>query len=264
MSDYSEVQDIKGLIGGTVLLRLPAFNKEKLQKDAATRWNITKVQDLDESSIAFIEDDVAVIVSLMPNRVPDEITSQSIEHRSMWPEAEAATAAHQAHLCVWVKVEENTDYVKQALFFNKVTEACCHQDDALGVFTPFLVRSAEDFIMHSKVIDDGLLPIFNWAFFGPTKTEKGILCFSSGLGVFGIPEIEVVEPDLDDPYLFNNIGYMAFMFLTKGIEPKEDTVINYEIEGYTISIVNSEGIVLDGKTTKLHIKKTGAAEEAAE
>lgn len=239
----------------------------KLLKD---RWGIALSEDEDEDeghcgceddktnrdwTLVTTYNDMHVVVSLMPGRVPNEETEYFAQANYMWPEAVEAAKAHKAHLLV--AVMGMNDVLARATLHTQLLDTAAALDNVLAVYTDGIVQKPEIFREFAQAIQDSQLPLLNWVWFGHYQDENLCIFYTYGLRKFGKLEMELIIDDdnrTNQEYLINARYFL--MNIVHYVLSNDVTFLDGETLGVSethhLPIRVNEGIAVPFDSIKIH------------
>ena len=248
-----ENSDLRGTFAGFVLLSRPCWSKEQLLCDLSEKWDIPARQEEDPTDskdmLIFQLDNRMVTVSMMPAPIPDGEAETGAENNYLWPDAVKAAREHKAHIMVAV-IGEETDLLELGKLYTKVLAACCRQKYATGVYASGVVFEPRFYEDAADQMKTGVLPIFNWVWFGLYQSESGLCGYTNGLEQFARDEIEVLNTDAQPEELHNFMMGIASYVLEYDVELHDGETIGFSAQDKH-TITRSEGIALPGMTLKV-------------
>ncbi len=244
-------QKNKGDFLGFVLLSDTVWDKGQFLSDLKQKWNldIQEEKETGENHLvcSFQEDIVAV--SLIPTPIPDGEAEENAENNFLWEEAVNVTKTHKAHIMVTV-IGKSTDILERGKLFTKILSACCEQQNAIGVYTSGTVFEPHHFVQCADMMKEGLLPIFNWIWFGLYRGKQGICGYTYGMDIFGKEEMEVLEADTEPSKLILFLADLASYVLEEDVNLQDGETIGFSKEDKHL-ISFGEGVALEKNTLKI-------------
>lgn len=235
---------------GFVLLSQPAWDKQQLMSDLAQDWDITvEERTPDSDALMFACGSSKVIVSMLPAPIPNGEAEEHAKMNYMWKEALEVTQSHKAHLAVAV-LDKTADVRDYSTLLVKIMSSCCHQSNAVALYTGNTVMSPDHYQQAAQCIHSGQLPILNLVWFQLYRSQNGLCCCTNGMGLFGKDEMEVLDTDERPAKL------RAFLLDIAAYLLKSDAVLK---DGNTIGtspedkhrVTRSKGAALPGMTLKI-------------
>jgi uncharacterized protein DUF4261 len=109
-----------------------------------------------------------------------------------WPTAAADIERHQSHVIVHTS-SGTLDALDIHLLHSKLVASLAAVTNAVGVYIAeaLLVRSAKAYIDEARDGSRSAAPVMLWVGFNPVRADGGVSAYSTGLAVFGLPELEV-------------------------------------------------------------------------
>jgi hypothetical protein len=109
-----------------------------------------------------------------------------------WPTAAAELERHRSHVIVHTS-SGTLDALDIHLLHSKLVASLAALTNAIGVFVgeAMLVRSAKAYIDEAREGSRSAAPIMLWVGFNPVRDERALSAYTTGLEVFGLPELEV-------------------------------------------------------------------------
>ncbi len=243
--------DMTGNFIGSVLLKDDVLHRDEIIKSLSEDWGINFPDLGDDNSIIMdAPEDLKIIISLMPGKVPNGEAENFAQGNYMWPDAVEVVSSHETHIVVAILGDATP--VEKSILFTKAVTACVKQENALAVYADGAVYQPEFYIDFAKMINDDQVPIYNLVWFGIYNDGEKAGVYTYGMRKFGKDEIEIIHPsdsiDLGEvrDFLIDISGYVI----------GSDAVLQHgETIGFTaeqkIAITKSEGILLSGETLKL-------------
>lgn len=254
----NEEQRETGPFAAFVLLQEAKWDSEQLKADLLADWGIPCLPGEDEDEIVdegdnliFDIDGMMAVVSLVPAPVPDGEAEQNAATNYMWPEAEAVTKTHQAHLIVAL-IGDKQSLVEKGKIFTKLCAVCSKQTGALGVYTAGTVFQPEFYqeVAGWMQEDPEALPLLDWVYIGLYRSDNGGCAYTYGLETFGKDEIEVLDTQAEPNDLRNFVLDIVDYILREGATLRDGETIGFSAE-QKLSITRSPGEALDGMTIKI-------------
>lgn len=246
-----------GAFVASVLLESPAWDKGKFLRDLKDRWHIDAVEtdgggNEETQGILFadIEENLRLMVTLMPGPVPGGEAEHFAQANYLWPEAVETVKGHQAHLLIAVMGEN--DLRDRAMAFVKAVDASLAQEGVLAVYTDGAVFQPEFYHDFAAMMQDGELPLPDLVWFGLARDDERIGVYTFGLRKFGKEEMEVFveEGRADFGALRDFLMNMAAYVVEGDVVLHDGETIGYSAE-QKLAITRSKGIALDGYTIKI-------------
>jgi hypothetical protein len=109
-----------------------------------------------------------------------------------WPTAAAEIERHRSHVVVHT-TSETLDALDIHLLNSKLVASLAALTNAVGVFIgeAMLVRSARAYIYEAREGSRSAAPVMLWIGFNPVRDADALSAYTTGLTVFGLPELEV-------------------------------------------------------------------------
>lgn len=204
-----------------------------------------------ETTRVFSCGDCLAAVSLMPAPIPDGEAEYFAKANYMWPEAEAVTKTHKAHLLVAV-LPHGPSAVEAGTLFTKLTASCLKQENAIGVYTSGTVFQPEFYIEVADMMkeDEEALPILDWVYFGLYRTPKGNNAYTYGLTTFGRQEIEILESEKTLEELRDFLYQIASYIIGYDAVLQDGETIGFT-EEQRLPITLSKGAAVEGESLKI-------------
>lgn len=164
-------------LSASVALAQVSFDKEQLLKDLKERWGIVECKIIDEDVLLIADAQCELMLRLIKGPIPDNIATKAARECVFWPQALEVAASHKACLSL-VEQSNCQDILEKAIFLSKVTDACCCQKYAQGVFSPYVAIAPKAYQETTSKLKEGIIPIYNWISMGcvllsdPHKVEK--------------------------------------------------------------------------------------------
>lgn len=245
-------EEKEGRFGGLLLLDRPRWDIIRFKEDLYRRWGMV-VENAHVSDtgnvLLFTMDGCFIAVCLVPAPVPGREAEEAAAGNYLWPEAPEEVARHQAHLMVAV-MGKMLPLPERGKLFVKVMDACCGQPGAIGVCQQGTVFQPSYYQSAARMIQEGMLPVFNWIWFGLRLREEGLCACTYGMDVFGKDEIEVLDTAADPAVLRGFLSDIASCLLERDLVLSDGDVIDYEEKG-RLPVTRSPGVFLSGMTLKV-------------
>lgn len=247
-----------GVFVASVLLESPAWDKAKFLQDLNDCWHIGAAETDDNGVkeeapgilFADIEENMRLIVTLMPGPVPNGEAEHFAQANYLWPEAVETVKGHQAHLLVALMGEN--DLRDRAMAFVKAVDTCLEQEGVLAVYTDGAVFQPEFYHDFAAMMEEGELPLPDLVWFGLVRDGNQIGVYTFGLRKFGKEEMEVYveEGRADFGELRDFLMNMAAYVIEENVVLNDGETIGYSAE-QKLAITRSKGVALDGYTIKI-------------
>ena len=247
-----------GAFVASVLLEEPKWDKSRFLEDLSGAWGIDAAESDDEGGMeespnilyADLGGNTRLIVTLMPEPVPNGEAEHFAQANYLWPEAVDTVKDHQAHLLVAVLGEASLR--ERAMTFVKAVDACLAQEGVLAVYTDGAVFQPAFYHDFAAMMEAGELPLPNLVWFGLARDGETIGVYTFGLRKFGKEEMEVYveEGRADFGDLRDFLMNMAAYVLDSDVVLHDGETIGYSAE-QKLAITRSKGIALDGYTLKI-------------
>ena len=208
-----------GRFGGLLLLERPRWDIIQFKEDLHRRWGVVVENEHVSDSgnvLIFALDGCVVAICLMAGPVPGREAEEAAAGNYMWPQALEATEGHQAHLMVAV-MGQLLPLPERGKLFVKVMDACCQQQGAIGVCLKGAVIQPEYYQSAAQMIREGMLPVFNWIWFGLRLREEGLCAYTCGMDAFGKDEIEILDTNADPAALRGFLSDIASCVLERDL-----------------------------------------------
>ena len=136
-----------------------------------------------------------------------------------WPSASATVAAHVAHEICFANSPE-LDFIALRLLHSRVIAGIAAVGSATAVYvgSSRLVREGQAYIAHIEQASRENLPLLSWLGFNPAEEESGRSAYTSGLGEFGLLELEIRNSALQWPDLFEFLANVAHYELATNVQ----------------------------------------------
>lgn len=249
-----------GRFGGLLLLERPRWDIIQFKEDLHRRWGVVVENEHVSDSgnvLIFALDGCVVAICLMAGPVPGREAEEAAAGNYMWPQALEATEGHQAHLMVAV-MGQLLPLPERGKLFVKVMDACCQQQGAIGVCLKGAVIQPEYYQSAAQMIREGMLPVFNWIWFGLRLREEGLCAYTCGMDAFGKDEIEILDTNADPAALRGFLSDIASCVLERDLMLSDGDAIDYEEKG-RLAVTRSPGVLLAGTTLKVPYWETPPA-----
>lgn len=235
---------------GFVLLDSPDFERETFIKDFKEMWKIEiTAKEHEQYSLFFEYDSMLAVISLIPIPVPDHEASVCAKHNYMWKDAVVSADRHSAHLIVAV-VGEQEDINKKAELFVKMLATTCKMKNNLGIYTNSVVYEPAQYLQLSKIMEKGMLPIYNLIWFGMYRNGEKFSAYTVGMKAFDYDEMEVIDADCNPLQLQTFMTSIAAYVLENQEKLKDNDTIGFN--GYDVhKIHKSSGVALPDETLKI-------------
>lgn len=257
-------QEQEGRFGGLLLLDRPQWDVVRFKEDLYRRWGlVVENEHVSDTGnvLLFSVDSCFIAVCLVPAPVPGREAEEAAAGNYLWPQAPAETARHRAHLMVAV-MGKLLPLPERGKLFVKVMDTCCDQPGAIGVCQRGTVFQPAYYQSTARMIREGMLPLFNWIWFGLRLREEGLCAYTCGMEVFGRDEIEVLDTAADPAALRTFLSDIAGCVLERDLMLSDGDVIDYGEKG-RLPVTRSAGVFLSGMTLKVPYGEPGAGEDAA-
>lgn len=254
-----EEADHKGSFAGSVLLSKAEWDKEQLIRDLREEWGIVDDEPDEGGEDDENSDDAVVmriggmmlVVTIFRGHIPNNEAEINAENNYMWPEAVEAAKAHKAHIMVAVLGEEEK-LLERGKLFTKAMAVCCKQKYATGVYTSGVVFEPRFYEGLADMIKEDELPIFNWVWFGPYRSEGGLNGYTYGMDVFGKEEMEVLNTDAEPEDLRDFLASLASYVLACDVTLQDGETIGFSADDKH-TITRSPGVSLPEEQMTLKI-----------
>lgn len=177
---------------------------------------VEKWETQDGATVASVPGGALALLSL-PAPVPRGDLEGPVQLAWHWPGAAARVAEHTAHVIVNVG-STTLDQIDAHLLLTKVVEAILDSSDAVGVYVgqSLLVRSAEDYAQDAAGAARDALPLLSWVGFQLVDEDGQHSAYTTGLGAFGLLELEVRRSALSPAELLGTLADVAHYQLVSG------------------------------------------------
>ncbi len=240
---------LQGAFMGFILLSKAQWDAEEVKRCLKEDWGITVTnKSKDENALIFQEGEMAVSIALQ--KTPLTGIKERAARNILWPEAVDAAEAHKAALTILVM--GGSDTKDTGILYAKLCASCLRIPQAIAVFTSDNVMEPNQFIAASKMMTDGLLPVFNWVFFGLYLGESGLCGYTNGLGHFGKPELEVIDSPLTAEELCDFLSEVAYNVLEQDLSFQDGEEISFS-DGKSIAVAVSDGVAVSGSSVKFKV-----------
>lgn len=253
-----ERKENPGTFNQFVLLKEPAWDKEKLVKLLKEDWGIEgeseaeSKEDAEEGpdNLIFNYRGAMVVVSLFPAPIPNGEAEYYAQSNYRWRDAVETVKLHKANLLVAVLGRELP--VKEAgELLVKTVATCCKMDGALGVYANETVYQPEFYLACADMMKDDMFPLMNLVWFGMYGGKKGGVCaYTCGMSHLGFDEIEILDSKASMgevvDFLLNICGYIV----TDDVILRDGETIGFT-EEQKLPITRSKGVAVDGESLKI-------------
>lgn len=249
----------------SILLSAAWFDRDKFIQDFFTDWSLgiipadepgrnpepdrSNAMTTDNPCFVFEADNILAALTLVPSPIPGQEAKKAAACNYLWPNALKVTQNHKAHLLITI-LDMDASLTDRGLLLTKIASTCCLQIPAIGIFTGGTVYQLGLYRRLAAVIKNGLLPIFNWVWFGLYRTSYGIGSYTYGLELFGKDEIEITDMDICPDKLRSFLVRLTSYVLEEHAVLQEGDTISFS-PGQRLSITRSQGIALPGMTLKI-------------
>jgi hypothetical protein len=134
-----------------------------------------------------------------------------------WPTAQAELARHRGHVIVHAS-STSLDPLDLRLLHTKLVASVVATADAIGVYVggAMLVRSAEDYLDDAREASREDLPLLLWIGFNLVSEDAELSVYTTGLGDFGLLELEIRRSSRPAPELFGTLADVANYQISTG------------------------------------------------
>ena len=255
-AEAEDESDHTGVFTGFVLLSKAEWDKEQFIRDMKEKWDIAvdeydASEEKDDDALVFEVDDMLAAVSLNNYPIPGGEAEGNAENNYMWEDAVKVAKKHRAHLMVAVLGKEE-DLLEKGKLFTKVVAACCRQEYATGIYTSGVVFEPRFYEGFADMMQEDLLPIFNWIWIGLYKGEKGMNAYTYGMDIFGKDEMEVLDADAKPEELHGFLANIVSYVLNGDVVLKDGETIGFtENDKHAITRSPGVGLPEDQMTLKI-------------
>lgn len=230
---------------GFVLLANAEWDWNLLKMDLEEQWYIPVETEEKEDALIFKIQDMQCVVSLIPERIPNQEAEINASNNVLWSGAIEAAKAHQAHLIVSVK-GANT-MVEKGKLWTEILSCCSIQPNVLGIYASGTVFEPGFYEDAASLLKENNLPIYNWIHFGMYRTEKGLSGYTYGMKQFGFKEMEVLNTLASPEEIQEFLANLVYYVLENNAELHDQETIGFT-QGQKLKIVEIDSEALNEKT----------------
>jgi hypothetical protein len=246
------VTESKLILGMLFLSGNHSFDIEIFKADFQQN-NSEAMQDVtgDSNSAIITIDGESVAVAFMPVPIPFTDIEETAKYAYNWQTVLEDTAHHKSHLLVSVLQSEKTQ-VSRYKIFTKVICSLLRATNAIGLYQGMqsLLIPKDDYLAEAALLDEDILPINLWIYFGLRLTDEGASCYTYGLAEFNKYEMEIVNSRKQIEEVRNFASSITSYVLDYDVAFKDGQTCGFS-EDEKIGITLSKGKFLEGKTFKL-------------
>ncbi len=228
------------------LLAMPFFDSEHkvdnkgFLKTLINKWGLS-YEELEEDSQSFsiVINGEQLILGLVEAPIPSGdmtyVLSQN-ENRIYLPVLSGQITSH----FIISLLSNTSDSILKFKLFTMVIDSFLENSNAIGVYLgdQGLIFSRSCYLNYSSELENDKIPIELWIFFGYSENEEGIKQFTRGLNLFGKPEIQIHDKDLDINEGYNLLFGIAKYVVTRNITLQEHEKLTFDNREYLISFSN--------------------------
>jgi hypothetical protein len=159
-----------------------------------------------------------------------------------WPAAHAEIAEHESHVIVHA-ASATMDRVQLKLLHTKLVAAVAAVSDSVGVYTgdAILVNSTQEYMQEAAAATQASVPVALWIGFNPVAEGDIFSAYTTGLGGFGLLELEVVQARRPVGEVLGIMADVAAYQLQSGAALQHGETLGYsDLERLPIEHVASE------------------------
>ena len=240
-----------GAFVASVLLSEVSWDKQQFINDCNIDWDIElDVSDNEDALVSKIGN-ITIAIGFVPEPVPNKEAEYYAEANYLWPDAAKVTKSQKAHILITV-FGDNPDALKKGKLFTKIVSSCLKQNNAIAVYTDCMVFQPEFYqnIAVCMQLEHDSLPIFDWVWFGLSRTKNGVGVYTYGMRKFGKDEMEIYTTNANLNELRNFLyDIVCYVLENDAILIDGETIGFSEDDKYRISF--SKGIAVDGYSLKI-------------
>ncbi|HNE30596.1 MAG TPA: hypothetical protein PLW66_15585, partial [Saprospiraceae bacterium] len=191
--------DAQKIVTGTILLndKTPVDNKAFLAA-LKTDWGIRtdSVQAGEKTLVFSLPNNTTVMIAwLNYPAAPAEIKAAA-DISMIWPGAADEAGRHQSQAVVSV-IGPASRTVELYKLFTKISAALLDNTRSSGIYlsSQYLLVPKGYFIESARGLNDQVLPLSCWIYFGLQQNGDKNSGYTYGMGEFGLPEFEVVNSE---------------------------------------------------------------------
>ncbi|MCC6459128.1 MAG: DUF4261 domain-containing protein [Saprospiraceae bacterium] len=179
---------------------------------------------------------------------PAEI-SGAVEGAWLWRSAAEEAPRHQSQLVVSV-IGQASRPLDAYKLYTRVTAAALDNTRSCGVYlaSQYLLQSKTFFLQAARNLNEKVLPIYCWIYFGMLQDGGASSAYTFGLSELGMPDLEIVKSahSLQEAHaiLYDAVNHA----LQNGIRLQDGSQIETQ-EGQKINLKLSKGVYLNDKVT---------------
>ncbi|MBK9336960.1 MAG: DUF4261 domain-containing protein [Lewinellaceae bacterium] len=167
----------------------------------------------------------------------------------MWQAAREEAPLHQSQVIVTVVGAGNRP-VQLYKLYTSVVAAVLDNTRACGVYLPgqYLLHSKDFFLQSARSLDQNVLPIYCWIYFGMFQKDGMTCAYTYGLTEFGMPDLEIVQSRHTLQEAHAVLYDIARDALQNNAKLQDGSVIE-TLEGEKFTLKLSKSLYLEGQQT---------------
>ena len=243
-----------------VLLSDVSLDLDQLARDFYADWGIElpilddeDAEDDDFPTLVTEIDNMNVAISLMPAPVPNGEAVECAKTNFRWSDAVSAAERHEAHALIIVMPLTKRPLAEVATLHAKLCASCLKQPNALGIHTAGTVFDPAFYMGSAKfAVENKTFPIMNHVFFGLYSNDEGktFSGYTFGLLTLGKQELEILDSTAGPDEVVGFLIDIASYIMNADVTLKHGETIGFTAD-QKLTIAESQGVALDGKTLKI-------------
>lgn len=202
-----------------------------------------------EDSILFQVGDDSFMIKYVPSSISKSELIYCASNNYLWSNGKEEVTKTQAHLII-TNFNQNKAPKLIGSVYTTVVSTLSTASNVIGIYTNEVIYQPDLYQRFAKGLKENKTPLFCWVWMAMDRVEGVIYGRSVGLNTFGIPEVEVMIPNLEQKEVSQILVIVCEYLINEEYKNTPNAVfITEELNKYSLEFTDS--ILNEGKVYKV-------------
>lgn len=183
------------MLGMILLNESNSLDMKNLILDYESIWKLKIVsKEIGEEATLLEIDGYKILIAILSIPIPGDEIEFAADYNYLFENGKQITSNHKGHVILSI-VNSGQDPLKENILFSKLTSGILENSNSSCFYmgSRTLLIEKRFYVMNTKSMLEGELPIFNWIYFGLRQNKGKQSVYTYGLKEFGKKEMEIIK-----------------------------------------------------------------------